>query len=552
MSGPGADVARPCGACSPGPRRSASSAPSRPSGSAPCPRTPPCCRSSARRRCPTRPQGGGVIVRVGDRMSMFDPGLTAALRAAAAGQADGPPLPAPAHGRRGLRGHRLLRRRLPGVGPGRAARQLPQRRRRRPGIAPETVLVDDFLAEVALLEARWPPRPLARAAEPPAWFAERAARARARAGSRRCPSSRRCRRWPSGSTRRSPAPTLAGVQPLQFAALKTFDARRRRRSWAAPLEGVGRRGKYLVCRLRRRLRLLVHLSQGGRVDVEDPPKTTRPKQGVVRFTLRRPPVRARQGVRHRAQGGVVGARPGRRRARSTALGPEATARRVRRAASAPATTGAGSTPSCATSARSPASAGATPTTPCTAPAVALRLAGVARRPSERERLLDAIDAVLEPRASRTSAAHGRPAHQGRRPLGRAQPPRRSRAPSCGDTLQPGLVRELRGHVLPDLPDRREGARRPPDVQAAEVSREPARHAPGEADAGQAGPRAARSATTSSTSRSGTASAASSSATATRSSSGSRNERPLTRYFPELLDRRCRPTCPSGAWSTARS
>jgi formamidopyrimidine-DNA glycosylase len=30
-------------------------------------------------------------------------------------------------------------------------------------------------------------------------------------------------------------------------------------------------------------RVLVHLSQGGRVDFEDPPKTTRPKPGVVRF-----------------------------------------------------------------------------------------------------------------------------------------------------------------------------------------------------------------------------------------------------------------------------
>ena len=30
-------------------------------------------------------------------------------------------------------------------------------------------------------------------------------------------------------------------------------------------------------------RLLLHLSQGGRVDVEDPPKSTRPKQGVLRM-----------------------------------------------------------------------------------------------------------------------------------------------------------------------------------------------------------------------------------------------------------------------------
>ena len=34
--------------------------------------------------------------------------------------------------------------------------------------------------------------------------------------------------------------------------------------------------------------------------------------------------------------------------------------------------------------------------------------------------------------------------------------------------------------------------------------------------------------------------------------GSRNERPLTRYFPELLDPLLAPPCPSAAWSTARS
>ena len=43
-------------------------------------------------------------------------------------------------------------------------------------------------------------------------------------------------------------------------------------------------------------------------------------------------------------------------------------------------------------------------------------------------------------------------------------------------------------------------------------------------------------TAGSTSRSGTGSAASSSATATTIELASRNERPFTRYFPELLDR----------------
>ncbi|HEX2049731.1 MAG TPA: DNA-formamidopyrimidine glycosylase family protein, partial [Actinomycetota bacterium] len=48
------------------------------------------------------------------------------------------------------------------------------------------------------------------------------------------------------------------------------------------LERVGRRGKYLVLELGGP-RVLVHLSQGGRVDLERPPKSTRPKGGVVRF-----------------------------------------------------------------------------------------------------------------------------------------------------------------------------------------------------------------------------------------------------------------------------
>ncbi len=74
---------------------------------------------------------------------------------------------------------------------------------------------------------------------------------------------------------------FGGAQPLQFSALKTFDP--------APdalvgkrVEGVGRRGKYLLFDIEDS-KLLVHLSQGGRIDVEQPPKRTRPKFGVVRL-----------------------------------------------------------------------------------------------------------------------------------------------------------------------------------------------------------------------------------------------------------------------------
>lgn len=77
---------------------------------------------------------------------------------------------------------------------------------------------------------------------------------------------------------------LSEATPLQFSALKTYDP--------SPdslvgktVETVGRRGKYLLFRFDGP-RLIVHLSQGGRVDVEDPPKRTRPRGGVVRLSFR--------------------------------------------------------------------------------------------------------------------------------------------------------------------------------------------------------------------------------------------------------------------------
>lgn len=75
--------------------------------------------------------------------------------------------------------------------------------------------------------------------------------------------------------------TFGGAIVHQFSALKTFDPPLESFAGRA-LENVGRRGKYLVL-VFGGLRLLVHLSQGGRVDVEDPPKSTRPKGSVVRL-----------------------------------------------------------------------------------------------------------------------------------------------------------------------------------------------------------------------------------------------------------------------------
>ena len=88
--------------------------------------------------------------------------------------------------------------------------------------------------------------------------------------------------------------SLASVQPIQFSALKTFDPAPEALVGCA-VTGIGSRGKYVVFDFDR-YRLLVHLSQGGRVDLERPPKKTRPKFGVVRF-----------GFTDTAQGSAAGA-----------------------------------------------------------------------------------------------------------------------------------------------------------------------------------------------------------------------------------------------------
>ena len=80
-----------------------------------------------------------------------------------------------------------------------------------------------------------------------------------------------------------------GATALQFSALKTYDPSPESLA-GRPLAKIGRRGKFLIFEFGGEgpsegpsPRLLLHLSQGGRVDLEDPPKTTRPKIGVVRF-----------------------------------------------------------------------------------------------------------------------------------------------------------------------------------------------------------------------------------------------------------------------------
>ncbi len=76
---------------------------------------------------------------------------------------------------------------------------------------------------------------------------------------------------------------LSGVTPLQFSALKTV-APSPESLFGKPVGTVGHRGKYLVLDFDGP-RILIHLSQGGRVEIENPAKTTRPKGAVVRFSF---------------------------------------------------------------------------------------------------------------------------------------------------------------------------------------------------------------------------------------------------------------------------
>lgn len=76
---------------------------------------------------------------------------------------------------------------------------------------------------------------------------------------------------------------------LQFSALKTVEPAPEVLN-GATLRSVGRRGKFLVFGFEGAgEKLLVHLSQGGRVDLEDPPKSTKPRGAVVRFRFREAP-----------------------------------------------------------------------------------------------------------------------------------------------------------------------------------------------------------------------------------------------------------------------
>jgi formamidopyrimidine-DNA glycosylase len=103
---------------------------------------------------------------------------------------------------------------------------------------------------------------------------------------------------------------LERIDSLQFSSLKTFDPRPDSLIGRV-LEGVSRRGKFLVMRFEGAdaPRLLIHLSQGGRIDVEDPPKKTKPRGSVARLRFaERPAILVKEfGTQRKAGWWVVAA-----------------------------------------------------------------------------------------------------------------------------------------------------------------------------------------------------------------------------------------------------
>lgn len=108
---------------------------------------------------------------------------------------------------------------------------------------------------------------------------------------------------------------------LQFSSLKTVSPRPAEFA-GRTVASVGRRGKYLVFAFDGGERLLVHLSQGGRVDVEAPPKATKPRGSVARLRFAdRPSILVKEFGTERKAG--VWALAPRDDGPLTALGPEA-------------------------------------------------------------------------------------------------------------------------------------------------------------------------------------------------------------------------------------
>ena len=71
---------------------------------------------------------------------------------------------------------------------------------------------------------------------------------------------------------------------LGFSSLKTYDPSPDSLK-GTKLLSVGRRAKYLVWEFDGGTRIVLHLSQAGRLDIEEPPKKTKPRGSMARFVF---------------------------------------------------------------------------------------------------------------------------------------------------------------------------------------------------------------------------------------------------------------------------
>ncbi len=78
--------------------------------------------------------------------------------------------------------------------------------------------------------------------------------------------------------------TLQEARMLGFTSLKTVSPEPAE-LLGHTLVSVTRRAKYLVFTFDNGLRIVAHLSQAGRLDIEEPPKVTRPRGAVARFAF---------------------------------------------------------------------------------------------------------------------------------------------------------------------------------------------------------------------------------------------------------------------------
>ena len=272
---------------------------------------------------------------------------------------------------------------------------------------------------------------------------------------------------------------LVRADLLGFSSLKTYapapESLQGRR-----LLSVGRRAKYLVWDFDDGNRIVLHLSQAGRLDVEDPPKKTKPRGSVARFTFTTAgddpatvAVLVREhGTQRKASWWVL---PPGDDGPLAGLGPEPGSEEfaalIRTSNSNRHLTtdlrdqhvvsgiGRGWGDDILHRAK-------------LSPFASLR----SLSPGQREDLLAAATDVLAEaleleRARRGGLSGG----QARRPVRRAQPLRPA-LPHTGlhRYLGLGLVRVLRDVVLPDLPDWGKGAGGPPPFTSVEVARRPAR------------------------------------------------------------------------------